>query len=550
MGIFDPKVTETTQTDVLIIGGGLAGIRAAIEARQRGEDVLLVSKSRVGLANNSAVALGAFAAAAGTGWRDPADRHEDHVRDTLEAGRRINDRRLVEVMVLGIEAEIRTLETYGVRFRKRDGVFAVTYVPGHSYPRTIYPDKGGGTSITRPMRDHALSLGVRFVEGVAVTRILRSDVAAVGALGVDSAGRATIFRAGAVVLAAGGTGRLYLHTDNPLDATGDGYALAYDAGLTLRDMEFVQFVPGMPPYEIWLVRGGAILRNRLGEDVMLKHGLAVPKQMTRDAVSRAAYVEVAAGLGVTGSSLIVDASEMPAERWERLRGLLPPRVRDAGRRFHMSPPRSHFFMGGVTIDERTATEVKGLFACGEICGGMHGANRLGSNALSECLVFGARAGQYAAEWARNGDRRAIPTEAVDGELERLGAIASRTATQPEGWLPRSEEKLSQQLRSLMWSNVGIIRDAAGLQQAIEEILHIRHWLGETPADGGKGFLSLLSLHSMATVAELIARSALARTESRGGHYRSDHPAEDDEQWLKSIFMVKGSSDDSPLLRMG
>ncbi len=534
---------ETIQTDVLVIGGGLAGIRAAIEARKLGAGVVLASKSRVGLGNNSAVALGGFAAAAGTGWRDPADRHEDHIRDTMEAGRYLNDRRLVEAMVFGIKSEIETVESYGVRFRRRGETFAVTSVPGHSYPRTIAPEKGGGTSITRPLRDQARSLGVRLVEGTVITRILKSGDAASGAFGADDAGKAAIFHAGSVVLAAGGLGRLYLFGDNPPDATGDGYALAYHAGLTLRDMEFVQFVPGTPTYEIWVASNGAVIRNRLGEDVLRKHGMNEPKQMTRDAVSRAVSMELTAGLGVSGKWMTMDASNIPEKQWQKLQEFLPPRLRGGGRDLQMSPPQAHFFMGGTVIDEHAGTDMKGLFACGEICGGMHGANRLGSNALSECLVFGAMAGRHAAEWARGAERQAIPSDAVDHELARLARVAAQKGN-------LAHEKLSQELRSLMWSKVGIVRNATGLQQAVEEIRGIKHRLGEVSVDGIKGLLALQFLHNMATVSELIASAALARTESRGAHYRTDCPAEDDKQWLTNIFMVKGPAGDAPVLRKG
>ncbi|MDO8671413.1 MAG: FAD-dependent oxidoreductase, partial [Dehalococcoidia bacterium] len=511
MNIIDLQTTESAQADVLIIGGGLAGIMAAIEARKPGADVVLVSKSRVGLGNNSAVALGGIAAAAGAGWRDPADRYEDHVRDTLEAGRFVNDRRLVEAMVPEIEAAIRAIETYGVRFKKRGESLSVTQVPGHSYPRTIFPEEGGGTSITRPMRDHALRLGVRHFEGTVITRILRDGDVVTGAFGINGDGQTTAFQAGVVILAAGGMGRLYLFGDNPPDATGDGYALAYEAGLTLRDMEFVQFVPGTPAYEIWVGRNGAKLRNRLGEDVLAKHGLTDLKRMTRDAVSRAAYLELTAGPGVEGKWLTLDASNVPETSWEKLQSILPARLRGIGKNLPMSPPEAHFFMGGVEIDEHTATDLKGLYACGEICAGVHGANRLGSNALSECLVFGARAGREAAQWARSAGRRPIRPDTLADELARLDKITDRRGSA----IPAT---LVQELRNVMWSKVGIVRDGPGLQQAIEEIRHIRDGLGEVSVEDTKGLLALLSLQNMVSLSDLIARAALARTESRGAHY--------------------------------
>jgi succinate dehydrogenase/fumarate reductase flavoprotein subunit len=335
------------------------------------------------------------------------------------------------------------------------------------------------------------------------------------------------------VLACGGLGQLFLHTNNAAGTTADGYALAYRAGLPLRDMEFVQFYPTALGewgsrtliYEAFVFNGGAIIRNRLGEDVRVRHGLQDPMLFTRDRFTRALMTEILEGRATEGK-LTLNLTPVPQDTMAKLAVMLPREERQ--RRHFPVAPTAHFAMGGVEIDPTAHTAVEGLLACGEVCGGVHGANRLAGNALTEVFVFGTIAGEQAARLAA-GDQPVAPEEAeVLQEVERLRRVASgRQGQSPE---------LRRALKLTMWEKAGIIRDGEGLRGALAEIASLREALGGAGAADPRELVKLLELDNMVTTAEMVCRAALMRTESRGAHYRSDHPQEDNREWLRNIFI--------------
>jgi len=519
---------EYIACDVLVIGGGGAGLRAAIEARQAGASVVLVSKSQVGLGNNTALSKATFPAA---GLGDTRDSPEVHIRDTVEAGCFINDLRLTERMARKVVEEVSFLERYGVSFQKKGGKVVTDYVPGHTYSRHVMGENRRGTNFTLPLKEYASRIGVRFAERVFITRLLTQGKV-VGAAGIDRGGRILVFPARTVVLATGGFGQIYLHTTNAAGITGDGLALAFHLGVPLRDMEFVQFYPTairgirLFSYEVFVFLYGALLKNSHGEDVAEKYGLRKSMVMTRDRLAQAIMREILEGRDVEGG-VVMDLGPVPEDIPLQHRHMLPTEA-ISGRREFVVFPTAHFTMGGIVVDEEARTSVPGLFVCGEVSGGAHGANRLAGNALAEVFTMGRVAGENAALLAlETSPEKPDPAE-VAAEKKRL-----------ESLLGEREGNLGELLRSLKevaWYQAGIIRHRADLEEAVEKIKGIRLLAREVRAPDIKGLVTRLELDNMLLVAEMVSRAALERSESRGAHYRDDYPGED-PNWCASLFVI-------------
>jgi succinate dehydrogenase/fumarate reductase flavoprotein subunit len=520
-------VTEI-ESDVLVIGTGGAGLRAAIEADERGASVVVVSKAPAGMNNATMVAGGGFRAAI-EGFTP-----EEHIEDTLRVGNYLNDRRLVEVFAREGGARVLELERFGVEMRVRRGGISVGDTPGIM-----------GMGMTKPMVEHLRARGVRLVENVILTRLLLSDGAVVGAVGYDSQNDGpVVFSAKAVVLATGGAGALYERTDCPLRTTGDGYSLAYSAGAKLRDMEFVQFFPvalaepGLPPYLIGgpFSEEGRIV-NRLGEEIPEKHGVAERPLVlkSRGPLSIAIMREIEAGNGVDGAVLL-DAREpvrrYAGEDWFKTQGYAQRVARlGAAERLLKVAPICHFNMGGVVADEDGVTGVPGLYAAGEVVGGVHGANRHGGNALTDITVFGARAGEVAASYAE--DRVLENVDSLAGsELGRYVALRSRG-----GGVPPVE--LMSRLRELMWEKAGIVRREARLTEALSGLQALREEASSLRVSSGDEMRVALEIPMALDAAEIIVSAALERKESRGAHFREDYPEEDDG-WLRTVVLERGA----------
>ena len=522
------ETTQIVRTDVLVIGGGGAGLRAAIEAREHGIDVVLVSESPVGFRNNTTLSKATLAAII----TKPGDSPELHLRDTIAGGRFINDRKMVETMTRQAKQQIYDLMKFGVNFKKRDGELLIGQETGHQYPRHVFAENRRGTDLTRPMRDYAASAGVQFIEGVLVTKLLLAEDMVVGAVGVDDKGQVFVFNAKSVILATGGLGEIYLRHDNAVGLTGDGYALAYEVGATLRDMEFVQFYPTtwgkhggkLCPYEMYILEG-ATMRNSLGEDILKRHGIDDVASVTRDKLMRILMREVAEGRGVEGN-IIFDFTTIPEKRLQEMYrdGLI--RKGEYPDKFQVGPA-AHFFLGGVKINEKSETGVNGLYAAGEVCGGMHGANRIGGNALIEMFVFGAIAGEAAAARASKMEQIPALQSEIRAEVERLTELTS-------GSRQGNVEQLKQSLKQTMWDKIGVIRDRKNLEEAHREIVALREELRTVSLPDLRQLPQAVKLVNMLTVSEMVRRAALTRTESRGAHYRADYPEEDNERWLKVI----------------
>jgi succinate dehydrogenase/fumarate reductase flavoprotein subunit len=519
-------------TDVLVIGGGGAGLRAAIEAKTSGASTLIVSKTRVGYGCNTAISAGGIAAA--TGWTDNRDNSQLHLQDTLVAGHFLSDHILAEVVSSNIPLELNNLSEFGVHFMKEAGRTYVGLTPGHTYPRNVRGERSFGQDFTLPLRTYALGIGVKIAEGISISHLLESNDRVIGAVGVDRRGQIIILQSKAVILATGGAGQLYMNTDNHSSATGDGYALAYELGLSLKDMEFVQFYPTalgrlgkmLISYEMLVFRWGATLRNSLGEDILDKCGLKDPILARRDKIAQAVFLEVLEGRSV-GGGVLMDLTTIPKDR---VVAGLPPWI-PKGRENFIVAPTSHFFMGGVKINHQAQTERDGLWAAGEVCSGVHGANRLGGNALAEVFVFGSIAGKQAAAQAKKVPQAAIPPGQLAKALADLKLLVSSSGGE-------SEKEVREEIKKIMWLNAGIIREKCRLESALEKISALRHVMHLIAVKDARELQRVLELRSRLIVSEIVCRASLAREESRGCHFRSDFPQENNSDWLKNIVITR------------
>ncbi|RLI33350.1 hypothetical protein DRO56_01905 [Candidatus Bathyarchaeota archaeon] len=501
------------KTDVLVIGGGAAGLRASIEAKRMGAEVVLASKAPAGYSSSTLYAGGGFRAALG-GYSK-----EEHLEDTLLGGKLLNDRELVERMVLDAPDRLLELRRFGVEVKVRKGGVRVSDGP-----------LTAGRGLISPLAEYAKRMGVAFVEGVMAVDIIVDD-SAHGAVFFDvKRGRVFPIISKAVVLATGGYSQLFAKTDNPVRVSGDGCAMALRAGATLIDLEFTQFFPlGLAergPAWLFPALSGRLV-NRLGEDVLMKHGINKPLSRAaienRDLLSRAMWTEISEGRGEDGA-LIVDMRHGPP-------GNLPPSASHLARLLNMRGPRfrvaptAHFTMGGVKIDVDCRTTVPGLFACGEVSGGVHGANRLGGNALTEAIVFGSIAGREAAKWA---EARRLSTP-DDSQIKGVEEFISKVK---DG--KRSINELRGKLKREMWAKCGVIRDGEGLKDLLAFIGEGKELVEEASAESNFDVMKALELRNMFELAEVVALSALGREESRGAHYRRDFPEERDDLWMKRI----------------
>ncbi|NPV70122.1 MAG: FAD-binding protein [Firmicutes bacterium] len=514
---------------VIVIGGGGAGLLAAVSAREAGAGVTLVSKAPVGLANCTAHSGGGFTFGSGDVGV------EQHRTVTLKAGKGISDERLVSIMTGEAASRVMGLKRYGVALRLG--------------PRGAFAGEGlgdliRGQGITRPLIEYARRAGVRILDRTMATDLVLYDgcVGAVELLDLSS-GKLDVVPCSAVVVATGGGGRIYSRTDNPVRTTGDGYWLLAKAGATFRDMEFVQFYPlGLdePGFPVWMVDLGLMdycrLTNAMGEQFLEKRfrewGISSGHQanlIARDSCT----IEVARQVQETGKVLLylneIDRSKLTSA-WDRssLEGTL--RMYPKGRTPASGPigvsPIQHYFCGGVVTDETCYTGIPGVYACGEVAGGVDGANRVGGNALTNLAVFGPIAGQAAARFARSADARR-------GSADPGGPGGSRSVQAIEQWREQGRTgkgtppaQLKKEISRLCDSHLGPIRTAGGLQVAVGSLDSLRAELPRLAARSAGELAGAFECEALLSTAQMVATSALRRQESRGVHYRSDFPAED------------------------
>ena len=581
---------ETHEHDVLVIGAGGAGLRAAIEASAGGVRVGLICKSLLGKAHTVMAEGGIAAALANV---DERDNWKVHFADTMRGGQYVNQWRMAELHAKEAPDRVRELEAWGAVFdRTKDGRILQRHFGGHKYPRLAHVGDRTGLEMIRTLQDYGVHQGIDVFMEHMILSILQEDGRAIGAFGYErERGRFKIFRAKAIVLATGGIGRAYKITSNSWEYTGDGHSLAYHAGAELIDMEFVQFHPtGMvwPPSVMGIlvtegVRGeGGILTNNQGRRFMFdeipenyraqtadnadegwrycqgdKNARRPPELLTRDHVSRCIVREIKEGRGSPHGGVYLDIAwikqKLPNAA-DYIKRKLPSMYHqfkqladiDITEQSMEVGPTTHYIMGGVHVDPDTQmSRLPGLFAAGECAAGINGANRLGGNSLSDLLVFGKRAGEYAAQFAKENSLGKIDNDQVE--------VMAREALEP---FERSEGEnpyqIQRDLQELMQDNVGIVRTESEMQHGLEQLQALRARVSRAGVIGHRefnpGWHTALDLKNLLTVAEAITRAALERKESRGAQFREDYPNKD-ERFGRVNTMIWKADDGSMQIRL-
>ncbi|GLW97686.1 fumarate reductase/succinate dehydrogenase flavoprotein subunit [Microtetraspora sp. NBRC 16547] len=583
---------ERHEYDVVVIGAGGAGLRAAIEARQQGKRTAIVCKSLFGKAH-TVMAEGGAAAAMGN--VNPDDNWMVHFRDTMRGGKFLNNWRMAELHAKEAPDRVWELEAWGALFdRTKDGKISQRNFGGHEYPRLAHVGDRTGLELIRTLQQRVVALQqedeklhgdpeayIKVFAECTITRLLKEGDAIAGAFGYwRETGKFLLFDAPAVVLATGGIGKSYVVTSNSWEYTGDGHALALLAGAQLINMEFIQFHPtGMvwPPSVRGIlvtesVRGdGGVLRNSEGRRFMFDYVPDVfkdkyatteeegdrwytdqannrrpPELLPRDEVARAINSEVKAGRGSPQGGVFLDVStRLPADEIVKRLPSMHHQFKeladvDITKEPMQVGPTCHYIMGGVEVDADTgAASVPGLFAAGEVSGGMHGSNRLGGNSLSDLLVFGRRAGAGAAAYVNGLAKRPVAAETAveDARTEALAPLERSGGENPY--------EVHHELQRTMNELVGIIRKAEEVSEALEAVEKLKERAAHTASPGGRiynpGWHLALDLRNMLLVSECVARAALLREESRGGHTRDDYPKMSPE-WRRRLLVCSATPD--------
>ena len=577
---------KTHEHDVLVIGAGGAGLRAAIEAAAvDGCSVGIVCKSLLGKAHTVMAEGGVAAAMANV---DERDGWQTHFADTMRGGQYLNNPRMAELHAKEAPSRVHELEEWGALFdRTKDGRILQRNFGGHAYPRLAHVGDRTGLEMIRTLQDHGIHQGIEVYMECTVIELLKDGDRVVGAFGYDrERGRFRLFKAKAIIVATGGIGRAFKVTSNSWEYTGDGHSLAYHAGADLLDMEFIQFHPtGMvwPPSVRGIlvtegVRGeGGILTNSDGKRFMFddipelykdstadtpeegwryvtgdKEARRPPELLTRDHVARCILKEVAEGRGSPHGGAFLDIAwikEKIANSEEHIKKKLPSMYHQFKQLANLDitkepmevGPTTHYVMGGVRVDAETQmSTVPGLYAAGEAAAGLHGANRLGGNSLSDLLVFGKRAGEYAAKFAQeNGGGK------IDGaEVDALAKAALEPLERDgDGENPY---EIQRELQEMMQDKVGIIREDGLMKEAIDDIAKLGPRAEKAAANGNReynpGWHTALDLKCLLTVSEASARAALERRESRGAQTRNDFPDKDPNVWGKHNLLVRKGAD--------
>jgi succinate dehydrogenase / fumarate reductase, flavoprotein subunit len=550
---------ETHEHDVLIIGAGGAGLRAAIEALGQGASVGVVCKSLLGKAHTVMAEGGIAAAMANV---DAADDWRTHFRDTMRGGKFLNNWRMAQIHAQEAPERVRELEQWGALFdRTSSGDILQRAFGGHTFKRLCHVGDRTGLEMIRTLQDRGVHLGIDVYMECAITRLFRDGERIAGAFGYRrETGRFVVFKAKSIVIATGGIGKAWRITSNSWEYTGDGMALAYEAGAELIDMEFVQFHPtGMvwPPGVQGIlvteaVRGeGGVLRNKDGERFMERYDPEKMELSTRDVVARAIYTEAREGRGTEHGGAYLDISHKPADYVKRKLPSMYHQFRElADVDITQGPmevgPTCHYMMGGIRVDAETAqATLPGLFAAGEAAAGLHGANRLGGNSLSDLLVFGRRAGLAAAQHANQVGTVTIDAQQVLEAANEMLAPFDRV----DGDSPY---QIHRDLEETMQNYVGIFRNDEDLQKGLAELRKLNERAAKVKVGGSRlfnpGWHLARDLKSMLTVSEAVALSARERKESRGAHSRIDYPNYD-EVWGKQNNVVVRDGDQMKLKQL-
>ena len=536
---------KTISTDVLIIGSGGAGSRAAIEVDNAGLKATIVSKGLSFRSGCTGMAEGGYNAVFKTVDKD--DSIEAHINDTLKGGSFLNDKKLVEILVNESPQRLIDLENYGALFdRKENGEIDQRPFGGQSFRRTCYQGDRTGAELLNALKEEIIRRDIECIEEVMITSLVTDDDQVIGATGLNLKDSSLIyFKAKSVILASGGAGQLYPVTSNTFQKNGDGYAIAYKAGAQLVDMEQIQFHPtgmiapeskkGVLVTEAVRAEGGKLM-NKDGERFMSKYAPEKMELATRDVVARSIYQEIIEGRGTKNGGVYLDISHLDDDYIDEKLETMVLQFENVGVDIKHGPievaPTAHHFMGGLKIKEDASTSLKNLFGAGEVCGGVHGANRLGGNALADTQVFGKIAGVSASQASKDCELK-TNDEQVEKEAERIESLIKKGSIKPK--------EFKNNIKNLMWEKVAIVRDEKTLNEALAELQQMQKDLDKMDvkdtAQYNSDLVTALEVINMVEICILTVKSAILRRESRGAHFRSDFPESKDE-WKKSIVFSK------------
>jgi len=536
---------KTISTDVLIIGSGGAGSRAAIEVDDAGLKALIVSKGLSFRSGCTGMAEGGYNAVFKTVDKD--DSIEAHIKDTLKGGSYLNDEKLVNILVSESPKRLIDLENYGALFdRQESGQIDQRPFGGQTYRRTCYQGDRTGAELLNALKEEIIKRDIECIEEVMITSLVTDDDQVIGATGLDLKDSSLIyFKAKSVILASGGAGQLYPVTSNTFQKNGDGFAIAYRAGANLVDMEQVQFHPtgmvapeskkGVLVTEAVRAEGGKLI-NSEGERFMSKYAPEKMELATRDVVARSIYQEIIEGRGTENGGVYLDISHLDDDYIDEKLETMVLQFENVGVDIKHEPievaPTAHHFMGGLKINTDASSSLDNLFGAGEVCGGVHGANRLGGNALADTQVFGKIAGESASKAAKETELK-TNEEQVNQEASRIEGLIKKGSIKPQ--------EFKNRIKNLMWEKVAIVRDEKTLNEALKELQEMQKELENLDVSDKKQYnndlMTALEVINMVEICILTVKSAILRRESRGAHYRSDFP-ETKEEWKKSIIFNK------------
>ena len=536
---------KSISTDVLIIGSGGAGSRAAIEVDDAGLKAIIVSKGLSFRSGCTGMAEGGYNAVFKSVDKD--DSFKAHISDTLKGGSYLNDKKLVEILVKNSPDRLIDLENYGALFdRKENGEIDQRPFGGQSFRRTCYQGDRTGAELLNALKEEIIKRDIELIEEVMITSLVCDNNQVIGATGLNLKDSSLIyFKAKSTILASGGAGQLFPVTSNTFQKNGDGFAIAYRAGANLTDMEQIQFHPtgmvtpeskkGVLVTEAVRAEGGKLF-NKDGERFMSKYAPDKMELATRDVVARSIYQEIIEGRGCENGGVYLDITHLDDDYIDEKLETMVLQFENVGVDIKNEAievaPTAHHFMGGLKIAEDGSTSLKNLFGAGEVCGGVHGANRLGGNALADTQVFGKIAGVSASKVCENSELKTNIDE-VQKEAKRIESLIKKGTIKPSDF--------KNDIKNLMWQKVSIVRDEDNLREALKTLMDMEKDLDKLDVSSQKQYNSdlqtALEVINMVQVCQLIVKSAMLRRESRGAHFRSDYPESKDE-WKRSIIVNK------------
>ena len=536
---------KTISTDVLIIGSGGAGSRAAIEVDDAGLNAIIVSKGLSFRSGCTGMAEGGYNAVFKTVDKD--DSIDAHFNDTLKGGSYLNDKKLVEILVSESPKRLVDLENYGALFdRQESGEIDQRPFGGQSFRRTCYQGDRTGAELLNALKEEIIRRDIECIDEVMITSLVTDGNQVIGATGLNLKDSSLIyFKAKATILASGGAGQLYPVTSNTFQKNGDGYAISYRAGANLVDMEQVQFHPtgmvapeskkGVLVTEAVRAEGGKLI-NSEGERFMSKYAPEKMELATRDVVARSIYQEIIEGRGTENGGVYLDISHLDDDYIDEKLETMVLQFENVGVDIKHGPievaPTAHHFMGGLKINTDASSSLDNLFGAGEVCGGVHGANRLGGNALADTQVFGRIAGVSASKAAKESELKSNE-EMVLKEASRIEGLIKKGSIKPK--------EFKNRIKNLMWEKVAIVREEKTLNEALGQLQEMQKELADLDVSDKKQYntdlVTALEVINMIEICILTVKSAIIRRESRGAHFRSDFPETKDE-WKKSIIINK------------